>query len=782
MSGSFPCSGSNMPGNKEKHKEKNREKHEEKQNRNGAVVIDARGIPYRELNERVHELARTGERHIILEGVRGQRYLGSGLDFPDLLLQVKGIPGEDLGFNLSGPTIEVFGHAQNAVANTMDSGRIIIHGLGGDALAYGMRGGELYVRDDVGYRVGIHMKEYADKIPVVVIGGTAGDYLGEYMAGGLLILLNRENDQKMVAGASPRTLATGIHGGALYIFAYDVPAGLLGIGAKLAEAGGAERERVEHHVREFCRHFHMAAGPLLERELVKIVPAGSRPFASFYYPTYPADTGFKPCHVLRSSPCETACPAGVPTGRFLRLLRLGEMEQAVALIDEVTPLRYSCCGFICPHLCVQNCTRAKVDFAVRTAELARRFKGRPVATPAPQHGERIAVIGAGPAGLSAAYQLARRGYKVTVFDEADRPGGKLYQVISRRRLPLQDLEHDLARIAAMGVNFVTGTRVDTSRLEKILEEYDYLVVAVGAHQAIIPPIRGREHLLSGLDFLKEHNRRLAAGEALPAWAAKKVAVVGGGDAAVDGIEALLEMGVEPGEITVLDIKKPSADPEARRQLEQQGVRFRYPLFLQEAAPEGVYVDDPLGRREFIPADYVLVFINERPVLDFLPAGLRQETDTRGFYSNAGEGTFRTAHPRISVVGDLQGQGLVTTNIGRGRECAREVDALLRGGEYRPEVKEPQDEAYLFPGRAVPVAAGEVEIDAEYDRCLHCGICVQCDACVEACPRGALTRDGEEFSVDLTRCGGCGTCAATCLGGVIRMVPKQEARDKKQETI
>ena len=734
------------------------------------TIINARGIPYRELNEQVRALARAGARHIILEGVRGQRYLGSNLDYSDLLLQIKGIPGEDLGFNLSGPTVEVFGHAQNAVANTMDSGRIIIHGLGGDALAYGMRGGELYVRDDVGYRVGIHMKEYGPKIPVVVVGGTAGDYLGEYMAGGMLILLNRHNMREMVAGASNRTLATGIHGGAVYLFAYDVPGALLGIGAKLSFVDGAEWQKVEYYVREFCHHFDLAPEPLLQRDLIKIVPAGSRPFASFYTPAYPAATGQKPQHVQAASPCETACPAGVPTGRFLGLLRHGKIDEAVALIDEVTPLRYSCCGFICPHLCMQNCTREKVDFSVRTAQLARRFKGKPIAPPPRLHEEKIAVIGAGPAGLSAAYQLVRRGYEVTVFDEAERPGGKLYQVISRRRLPQEDLEHDLKRIEAMGVNFVTGTPVDAIRLKSIMEEYDYVIVAVGAHQAIIPPVRGQEHMQGGLDFLKEHNRRRAAGETISVISGPKV-VVGGGDAAVDGIEALLEMGVEPTQITVIDVKKPSADPEERRHLEKQGVRFSYPLFLQEASAEGVYVEDALGQREFIPADNVLVFINERPILDFLPPSLQDEADQRGFYSNAEQGTFRTKDPRICVVGDMQGQGLVTTNIGRGRECALELDALLRGREYCKELKEPQDEAYIHPARAVPVDAGDVEIDEEYDRCMHCGICVQCDECVNACPRQALTRDGEAFSVDLSQCGGCSTCASTCLGGVIRMVPR-----------
>ncbi len=759
MTGNYQCWESYMLVNK------NAENKKEK-----CTVIDAHNIPYQELNTQVRILAQAGERHIILEGVRGQRYLGSGLNFPGLLLQVKGIPGEDLGFNLSGPTIEVFGHAQNAVANTMDSGRIIVHGLGGDALAYGMRGGELYVRDDVGYRVGIHMKEYGSKKPVMVVGGTAGDYLGEYMAGGIIILLNRHNMQDMVAGNAARTLATGIHGGAVYLFAYDVPDTLLGIGAKQSAVSSLEIETIEHHVREFCKYFAFDAEPLLEREISKIVPEGSRPFASIYAPSYPFDTRLKPQHVQRSSPCETACPAGVPTGRFLRLLRHGEMEKAIALIDEVTPLRYSCCGFICPHLCMQHCTRKKVDFSVRTVELARRFKGRSITPPPRLHEEEIALIGAGPAGLSAAYQLVRLGYGVTVFDEAEKPGGKLYQVISRKRLPLNDLEHDLKRIAEMGVRFVMNTTVDAALLKQILDEYNHLIVAVGAHQPILPPVKGQEYLQGGLDFLKEYNRKLAAGETLSVNMGPKV-VVGGGDAAVDGIDALLEMGVNPSAITVIDVKKPSADPGERRHLEGQGVRFRYPLFLQGATAEGIYVDDGLGNGEFIPADSVLVFINERPVLDFLPSALHKEVDQRGFYSSDEKGSFCTTDPRISVVGDLQGQGLVTTNVGRGRRCALELDARLRERVYLPEMKEPQDEACLHPARAVPVDEADVEIDEEYDRCLHCGICVECDECVNSCPREALTRHGDEFSVDLSQCGGCGTCAASCLGGVIRMVAK-----------
>jgi len=120
---------------------------------------------------------------------------------------------------------------------------------------------------------------------------------------------------------------------------------------------------------------------------------------------------------------------------------------------------------------------------------------------------------------------------------------------------------------------------------------------------------------------------------------------------------------------------------------------------------------------------------------------------------------------------VQGPGLVTTNIGRGRRCARELHALLQGERYLPEVKEPLESALLKHRLAEPVNEDEADMEEEYRRCLHCGVCVQCDDCVNACPRGALKREGENFTVDLFRCGGCGTCAAACSGGVIRMIPR-----------
>ncbi|HHW15250.1 MAG TPA: hypothetical protein GXX28_10010, partial [Firmicutes bacterium] len=142
--------------------------------------IAAQSVEYRELNALVRAAVAAGERELVLTEVNGQRYLGVGLTEP-VKLEIHGVAGNDLGAFMDGPTLEVWGNAQDGVGNTMSSGRVVIHGSAGDVLGYAMRGGRILVRGEVGYRVGIHMKSYQDQVPAIVIGGRAGDFLGEYM-------------------------------------------------------------------------------------------------------------------------------------------------------------------------------------------------------------------------------------------------------------------------------------------------------------------------------------------------------------------------------------------------------------------------------------------------------------------------------------------------------------------------------------------------------------------------------------------------------------------------
>ena len=152
------------------------------------VKIDASCLFYRQLNAQLKELVASGVGKVELHNVYGQRYIGTDLDGP-VDIEVFGVPGNDLGAFMNGPRITVYGNTQDGCGNTMNDGEIIVHGHTGDIVGLSARGGKIFVRDDVGYRAGIHMKEYKDKKPVLVIGGSAQDFLGEYMAGGILILL-----------------------------------------------------------------------------------------------------------------------------------------------------------------------------------------------------------------------------------------------------------------------------------------------------------------------------------------------------------------------------------------------------------------------------------------------------------------------------------------------------------------------------------------------------------------------------------------------------------------
>jgi len=180
------------------------------------MIIDALNLHYRDLNNLLDVIIIKGERNIVLKNVFGQRYIGRGLS-ENTKVKIYGTPGNDMGSYMDGAELEIFGNGQDAVGNTMNSGKIIIHGSCGDTLGYAMRGGEIYVEGNVGYRVGIHMKEYKEMKPVIVAGGKAGEYLGEYMAGGVIILLGLNFEEEKNTGIIGKFCGTGMHGGIIYL-------------------------------------------------------------------------------------------------------------------------------------------------------------------------------------------------------------------------------------------------------------------------------------------------------------------------------------------------------------------------------------------------------------------------------------------------------------------------------------------------------------------------------------------------------------------------------------
>jgi glutamate synthase domain-containing protein 3 len=243
-----------------------------------SVVIDAKGMHYTPLNQLIRNAVADGAKEIVIRNVMGQRFIGDGLT-GDATIILEGVPGGDLGMFMKGPTIIVHGNADHAPGNTMDSGLIIIHGSSGDATAHSMRGGRVYVRDDIGYRGGIHMKQYKDKRPVLIIGGNARAFLGEYIAGGLIIMLRSGEERPELF--TEMGIASGIHGGEIFIRG-EVAGWALGIGSAARPAASEEILSIKEYITEFCEQFGFDSKKILGSSFTRIAPVSARPFANKY--------------------------------------------------------------------------------------------------------------------------------------------------------------------------------------------------------------------------------------------------------------------------------------------------------------------------------------------------------------------------------------------------------------------------------------------------------------------------------------------------------------------
>ncbi len=247
--------------------------------------IDARDLRHKELNDLMRECVLRGARKLILKNVCGQRYIGTRLFFNpgvNVEIVIYGTPGNDLGAFLSGHRIIVYGNAQDGVGNTMDSGEIIVHGRAGDVVAMAMRGGKIFIRDSVGYRTAIHMKEYKERIPLLVIGGTAQDFLGEYMAGGRVVLLglNLKNGKH-----KSHYIGTGMHGGIIYLRG-KVEDYQLGKEVGVVDMEQEDWKFLEKVVEEFCGHFgneiKVDKDEILGEKFMKLIPVTKRPYGKIY--------------------------------------------------------------------------------------------------------------------------------------------------------------------------------------------------------------------------------------------------------------------------------------------------------------------------------------------------------------------------------------------------------------------------------------------------------------------------------------------------------------------
>lgn len=245
-----------------------------------AAVVDSTGVYFQQLNDAVRRLIGAGVRDVRITGVNGQRYIGAGLRAPGVRISVEGTAGNDLAMFANGVSIEVNGNAQDGVGNTMSGGTVVVHGDAGDVLGYGMRGGKVFVRGDVGYRVGIHMKAYEKNVPVLVCGGKARDFFGEYMAGGMLVLLgmNARDGSQPIAGSF---LGAGMHGGVIYVRG-SVEPWQCGAEVGVVEVGEEHMAELRPVIQEYATAMGMDADEILSAPFVRISPMSHRPYAKLY--------------------------------------------------------------------------------------------------------------------------------------------------------------------------------------------------------------------------------------------------------------------------------------------------------------------------------------------------------------------------------------------------------------------------------------------------------------------------------------------------------------------
>ena len=234
--------------------------------------IDARNHGYTELNRVIRA---SEDEKFQLENVLGQRYIGAGLSGKEIMIE--GTPGNALGAYLNGSKIIVHGNAQDAIGDTMNDGAIIVHGNCGDTTGYAMRSGEIYVKGNAGYRVGIHMKSYQDLYPIIVIGGKVGDFLGEYQAGGIIIVLGIGIEGCPVGSFC----GTGMHGGEMFIRSETAPEGLP-IQVCCTEATDEEKQSIRHYIERFVKHFGSDADELLSGKFYKLTPNSASPYKQLY--------------------------------------------------------------------------------------------------------------------------------------------------------------------------------------------------------------------------------------------------------------------------------------------------------------------------------------------------------------------------------------------------------------------------------------------------------------------------------------------------------------------
>ena len=703
-------------------------------------------------------------------------------------------PGQRVGsFGLAGTEIIVEGSAP-ADAGWLNSGAILtVRGDGGDTTAHCAAGGKIFVGGRVGTRSGSLMKhDPAYPAPEFWVLKNTGSFSFEFMGGGTAVIcgLGCEDLDSILGDRS----CIGMVGGTIYVRG---PVQGIPDDVWLLDLDDADRDFLRNGLPVFLNHIerpqHLAtlsdfsgwrkilAKTLEERKhihrvtmhefrLNKWVEGGI--FGDIVNDDYAVVSGLVGTGEDRlkiphwqdkryGAPCQTSCPSGIPTQDRINLLRAGKTQEALEFVLRYSPFPGSVCGEVCPNLCMDACTRRFIDHPVAMKELGRLSIDAAAPLAKEASGKSVAVIGGGPGGLSAAWQLRLAGHAVTVYESDVEVGGKLRQVIPSERLPAEVLTAEIDRIKKSGVTIQTSTKVDAPLFARLRQEHQAVVIASGAHNPVIIPFTGHERLVKGLDFLKAINNgeRPVVGE--------RVVVLGAGNAGMDVCLGAYAMGAK--QVTSIDIQRPAAYRHEIERVEYLGGKIIWPFYTAKVDEKGVHGKD--GR--LIEADTVIIAVGERPDLSYVP---RDILNDKGMVDvDACNQAIKM--PGVFALGDSIKPGLLTHAIGGGADVALYIDDFLNGKELKPLIKPqliPQSclSKELFRprnrGRHRPSDPRD-----ETNRCLSCGTCRDCKMCLEACPEGAIRRvelqNGKfEYVSDAEYCIGCSICAGICPCGIWAM--------------
>ncbi len=466
-----------------------------------------------------------------------------------------------------------------------------------------------------------------------------------------------------------------------------------------------------------------------------------------------------------AAPCTYYCPIHIPTVERLRLIREGKLEQAYELILSYTPLPASVCGAVCPNLCMENCTRTGIDGSIEMQVLGRAVADFDAPEEAEPLGRKVAIIGAGPAGLNAAWQLAIGGVEAHIFERDSQLGGKLAQVVPWERLPQAIWDEEIKRFTSLkNVNVHLETEMSPAKFEELQKEFDYIIIAVGTHEPRRLTFPGHERVIPALDFLKEAKGKETM------RIGKEVVVIGAGNVGCDVACEAYRLGAE--RVTLVDIQKPLAFGKEKEAAEALGAKFQWPVMTKEVTGEGLVTSEG----ELIPAQTVFISIGDVPSLPFLPNSV-QTLHVGGADWIKTDTAHKTSDGKILAIGDVERPGLATDALGAGKNAAEAILAEIRGEEWQPFAKPLIPQQALTITHYNPADTGTSE-DDQAARCLSCATCRDCHLCETICPTAAISRTEIQFGSEMSfeyrsddqKCIGCGFCADTCPCGIWQMNP------------